>query len=90
MTPIDELQIFYNRGKSLNDALKVLTCASVKEITLILDKVNYYLEHVNVITSSSGIKKDHKELKAKQEFLTRLQSVLISELERRNRLHQVH
>lgn len=90
MTPIDELQIFYNKGRSLNDALKVLTCASINEITLILDKVNYYLEHINVITSSSDIKKNSKELKTKQEFLTKLQEVLVSEIDRRNRINQIH
>ncbi|MEW5822714.1 MAG: hypothetical protein AB1782_21145 [Cyanobacteriota bacterium] len=83
MTPIDELKIFYTSGKHFNDALKILACASISEITLLLDKVNYYLEHINVITSSSSIPKNTTSLKTKQEFLERLQNILASEIERR-------
>lgn len=86
MTPIDELKIFYSSGKSFNDALRTLACASISEINLILDKVDYYLEHINVINSSTNIPKNEINLKTKKEFLESLQSILISEIERRDSL----
>ncbi len=88
MTPIDELKIFYTDGKSFNDALRILACASISEINVIMDKVDYYLEHISIINSSSTIPKDTMMLNTKRDFLKRLQEILLSEIERRSYLTQ--
>jgi len=86
MTPIDELKIFYSSGKSFNEALRTLASASISELTLLLDKIDYYLEHINVINSSINNPKKESQLKTKQAFLESLQNILISEIDRRESL----
>ena len=86
MTPIDELKIFYNAGSNFKDALRVLSSAPLSEICIILDKINYYLEHINIIDSINTLKKDEEKIKTKKDFLQRIQAILLTEIERRNSL----
>lgn len=83
MTPIDELKIFCSNGYSISDALRILGCAPIAEINMLLDKIDYYLEHVNIINTSSSLHKNKKELETKQQFLKGIQEVLVNEVNRR-------
>jgi hypothetical protein len=90
MTPIDELKIFSGATGSFSEAVKILSMASLKEISLVLDKINYYLEHVNVISSSQSLLKNRQEIRTKKEFLENMQKILIEELQRRNHITKVN
>jgi hypothetical protein len=90
MTPIDELKIFSGAGGSLHDAVKILAAASIKEINYVLDKIDYYLEHINVISNSNGISKNELQIKTKKEFLQNLHKILLNELQRRNSLSGIN
>ena len=91
MTPIDELKIFYSGEGTMGEALRALASASLTEIDLILDKINYYIEHLNIVTSSDTFNHRNKhELKTKEEYLKRIQSILLNEIDRRNNLSNVN
>lgn len=84
MTPIDELKIFSSAGSDINKALRTLAYASIFEMNLLLDKINYYLEHINIITSSEFVYKNKTDLHFKKEFLENLQAILKNEILKRN------
>ncbi|MGD9581746.1 MAG: hypothetical protein AB7V50_10270 [Vampirovibrionia bacterium] len=85
MTPIDELKIFCTSNNNFTDAVKILNCAPLSEITIVLDKINYYLEHINILDSLGSPNNDYKT-KTKKEFLQSIQEILLTEIERRKRI----
>lgn len=83
MTQTNDLYIMGNDQKSLAEAVSALTRASVKEINILLDKLNYYIEHIEKITSSSTFGKEYSELYKRQQCLGKMRYLLMEELEKR-------
>lgn len=84
MTYIDEYKIFSGSITNLNRAIRTLAFATIDEINFIMDKLSYYIEHLNIISSSNNVSKSQAEINAKKEFLLNLQNILVQEIDRRH------
>jgi hypothetical protein len=84
MIPVDEFNIFGKTQKSFNEALSILRNASIYEISSLLEKIQYYIEHINVLNSQYSGSSKSFELDVKQRYLKSLENNLLAEIERRN------
>ena len=85
MTVTNKSSYLNDSNNTFNRAIGLLSTLPLAEIDALIDKINYYIEHINTLIASRYIYIDKTQLQLKYEVLDNIQKILLSELDRRTR-----